>query len=964
MGCETMLELIALAMLAAVSYGLYEANRRLAGLEERMRSAEMLAHGLQDDMVRLKTGFRRGGAPEANGPEASSAPGSVPPAVVNPKTEGPGDRAVRTAVPAIPAPLGTPAAAGLSSGAAPVPPVAPGGRSGPGAPPPSQPSLPPQSLEEQLGTRWAVWVGGIALALGGLLLVRYTIEQGYFGPGMRIVLGLILAAALVTAGELFRRDDVHNPGAADPSAHIPGVLTAAGTAIAFGTIYAAHGVYGFIGPSLAFILLGAVGIATMLASALHGPWLAGLGVAGSYLAPLLVSSSRPSPWPLLIYLAVVTATAMGLSRIRGWLWLALVAVAGGFVWGLPFAGRMATLGVEWQLVGELHILIQLALAAAFIAILPHPARPDREAAIDLPATGALGAFTVLTVLFLLLDRASFTAMVPFALAVPALLMATAWVSAPAAGGALFAGVVVLAGILSWPGLSLPPDRTLLAPAMSMLIRLPDNVLTFLLFAALTSGAVSLAAGWRLSRGRTLPLETAALYALAATLTPLLALLLAYLRVTQFDSSILFAAGAFGLAALSTMATEHFQVAESQDDPGSRLATGAFAAGAIAAVSLGLMMCLERGYLTVALALTAAGTASIAQRRDIPALRYVVSVLAAVVLARIAWDPLIMGAEVGRWPLFNWLLIGYGLPAAAFWIAARLMEGDAPAGLESQDTGTARRGRVPTDIHVGLADATAILLTALLCFFQIRHLLNQGRPLVPSSGHVEQGLFAIVSLGLSYALMRLELRRANEVFHWASLGFGVLSGVFIVWGLGFAHNPFLTYEPVTGFAVFSSLVLAYLLPGVAAARVSLMARPHRPDWYVTGLAVLGLMLVFGYVTLEVRHLFQGPDISSYRRTSGAEQWAYSVAWLALGVAFLAYGVWRGSLEARFASAGLVVLSVAKVFLIDLNGLTGLWRALSFIVLGFVLIGIGLVYQKIIFAKPSGGGDSDAPANQPV
>ena len=50
------------------------------------------------------------------------------------------------------------------------------------------------------------------------------------------------------------------------------------------------------------------------------------------------------------------------------------------------------------------------------------------------------------------------------------------------------------------------------------------------------------------------------------------------------------------------------------------------------------------------------------------------------------------------------------------------------------------------------------------------------------------------------------------------------------------------------------------------------------------------------------------------------------------------------------AALVLLSVAKVFLLDLGGLTGFWRALSFIVLGLVLIGIGLAYQNLVFAKP--------------
>jgi uncharacterized membrane protein len=81
------------------------------------------------------------------------------------------------------------------------------------------------------------------------------------------------------------------------------------------------------------------------------------------------------------------------------------------------------------------------------------------------------------------------------------------------------------------------------------------------------------------------------------------------------------------------------------------------------------------------------------------------------------------------------------------------------------------------------------------------------------------------------------------------------------------------------------------------------------------------------------------------------WSYSVAWLALGLAFLAYGIVRGTREPRLASAALVILAVVKVFLYDLTGIGGLWRALSVICLGVVLIGIGLVYQKLIFARPA-------------
>ena len=184
----------------------------------------------------------------------------------------------------------------------------------PAAPPPSVPEVvapAPASaaasatLEERLGTRWAVWLGGLALALGGLLLVRYSIEQGIFGPGVRIALGALFALALIAVGEWFRRTERGLPVEAIPAAHVPSILTAAGTVSAFGTVYAAHALYHFIDPAAAFVLLGIIGVATMLAAALHGPALAGLGLAGSLLVPMLVSSDTPSPWALVIYLAVV-----------------------------------------------------------------------------------------------------------------------------------------------------------------------------------------------------------------------------------------------------------------------------------------------------------------------------------------------------------------------------------------------------------------------------------------------------------------------------------------------------------------------------------------------------------------------------------------------------------------------------------------------------------------------------------
>ncbi|MFN3363042.1 MAG: DUF2339 domain-containing protein [Allorhizobium sp.] len=64
------------------------------------------------------------------------------------------------------------------------------------------PAAPAESLENLLGARWAVWAGGLALALGGVFLVRYSIESGLLGPGVRLTLAALFGLLLIAAGEL------------------------------------------------------------------------------------------------------------------------------------------------------------------------------------------------------------------------------------------------------------------------------------------------------------------------------------------------------------------------------------------------------------------------------------------------------------------------------------------------------------------------------------------------------------------------------------------------------------------------------------------------------------------------------------------------------------------------------------------------------------------------------------------
>jgi uncharacterized membrane protein len=176
--------------------------------------------------------------------------------------------------------------------------------------------------------------------------------------------------------------------------------------------------------------------------------------------------------------------------------------------------------------------------------------------------------------------------------------------------------------------------------------------------------------------------------------------------------------------------------------------------------------------------------------------------------------------------------------------------------------------------------------------------------------------------------------------------GVATVLFIV-GQHFAMlNPLLTDESTGRIPVFNLLFLAYLLPAVAAGGLALYARDKRPKWYAAMLALVAALLAFAYATLSVRRFFKGEFIGYWSGLGQVETYTYSALWLIMGVALLTAGVRLKSQVLRIASAVLISIAVLKVFLFDMSELEGVLRALSFIGLGAVLIGIGLFYQRLL------------------
>ena len=159
------------------------------------------------------------------------------------------------------------------------------------------------------------------------------------------------------------------------------------------------------------------------------------------------------------------------------------------------------------------------------------------------------------------------------------------------------------------------------------------------------------------------------------------------------------------------------------------------------------MALEKGWLTVALALMVPGVAWIADKRPLPALRILVRRAGRRRAgAHRATIPRIVGlTDLGTTPIFNWLLWGYGIPAASFWLGGHILR------------------RRADDAPARMADSAALLFAVLLAFLEVRHYMTGGNMFRASSGLNEIALHVNVGLAMTIGLEWLR-QRTDSIIH--------------------------------------------------------------------------------------------------------------------------------------------------------------------------------------------------------
>jgi uncharacterized membrane protein len=776
-------------------------------------------------------------------------------------------------------------------------------------------------IETALGTRWAVWVGGLALALGGLFLIRYSIEAGIFGPGVRLTMAFLLGLALVGGGEFIRRTGFKVPVEGAAGAYVPGILTAAGAFTLFGTIYAAHGIYGFIGPTFAFVLLGVIGVATIAAALVHGQALAGVGLLGSVITPALVSSQSPNVWALFGYLAIVLVANTVIARLRGWKLLAGAGFVGTGLWTLVYLGEAP--------IPDFMVLMFISLVTlGALALVWLKAAESDTNAFDWP-TIAPALFVALTAALLLavpeyqaIGGVAYGAVLIFAMLLVAFYRPSALPLLHAAGTAtvlVFARAALTGSfVFQFSGGEMSLDGFAASPFVAALR--PAGIVLAIIF--LVDGLWS---AWRTIE--TSPAQAAA-WAGWGTLVPLVVLGSLWAVFGNLDRDLGYAVAAGVLTAIFIAGGEAIARREMPPLTGGLAVSFALLGAGVAAM---LMLHMAFGPLwTTMLAGALAVVPALATRwRSYPVLGSLSVGAVLVVLSRIIFDPTIVGDfALGRTPIFNALLPGYGVPAMAFGFAAWQLART-----------TAGRPRL-------VMEAAAALFALLTLAMLVRHAMNGGVINSNAPTLAEQAIYTLIALGAGAILVALDMRSPSSVLRIGSLAAGVVSVAFVVAQHFLFLNPLFTDESTGKIPVFNLLFLAYLLPAVAAGALALYARGKRPRWYSAMLGLLGAVLLFVYATLSVRRMFQGEHIGLWAGMGQLETYTYSALWLAMGVGLLVAGVWQKSQVLRIASAALIAVAVAKVFIFDMSELEGVLRALSFIGLGAVLIGIGLFYQKLL------------------
>lgn len=810
------------------------------------------------------------------------------------------------------------------------------------------------ALANWLKTNWTLAIAALSLILGGLFMVQYGIENGILTPQLRVLGTLALGAGLIGGGEwLRRRFGDHNTA----TASLPSTLSGAGVVVLFIGVLSAHALYGLIGPLTALVGLVVVSFAGLLMGLLYGSALSIIGIVGAVAAPFLIGGGSDNTRLLYPYFALIALTGLAIDTVKRRAWISALAIAA------PGVG----VALLWQTFPDALGLAFAAMVMAMGAVMIPERRmlpmPSGETVIEQTRRAGTAGFPA-RLGFAGMSLASFAGLV---LVADASGMAQAWL-----GFGLLILLAVFAGVWLAPAraladLALPPVAAFLvalvaAPFLSTIAPRLDNGVglatgeTVVALAGLAA-ALSWAAFWRMRGAATQALSRSFAFG-AALVLPAALLILDFFWSDRFAPyyipdetppvsdfwgfgwAVTVLCGAALMVAFAQMRLSGMSEtdrAETRFD--ARFEGGLFAASASVLITLGLFTLLTKAALTLALAVLVVAAALLYLRLNMAPLGWVFQLGTALIGYRLLADPGVMWSfdRDNGGDLASVMLAHLG-PLMAFAAVVKLVP----------------RGANP--LMRATAESAALNTAALTVMVLLARITGDN-----FWSHWGFGLMAAMWTGSTFAQIyrRRETTGTAKILRtvlaWLTGLSAGLSTLAMLIGLGLllASGGFLGTRPVFGPPLFDSLALALLpLAGTLLLGAHLLYR-NMPTARRRRISLITLAGIFGglWGWFEIRRLWRGTDLSVGSLGDG-ELYSYTIALLAVSLACLALAVLRRSTGLRKLAMVGVALTIAKVFLIDMSGLSGLTRVASFVGLGLALTGLAWLNRKITEIWDSG------------
>lgn len=194
-------------------------------------------------------------------------------------------------------------------------------------------------LETALGLTWFNRVGAVVLVIGLVLAALWANDRGYLTPVLRNLLGALAAAGMFAIG-------VRATSSQAVGRRRFGLgITLVGACGLYLVSFTASRVDVVLSSAVATVLM--VGVTAMLgvlSVQFRRIELALIGLAGGLVVPLMVGGGADSFALLFIYLALLTASFVGIQVAMGWRWLDVLAPAGV---GAYYFGWIATEPGTW-----------------------------------------------------------------------------------------------------------------------------------------------------------------------------------------------------------------------------------------------------------------------------------------------------------------------------------------------------------------------------------------------------------------------------------------------------------------------------------------------------------------------------------------------------------------------------------------------------------------------------------------